>query len=326
MSFSSHPGLQRDKSYRKPVPVFVPSPPPSPRPTSPAPGERSLQSFESVMNKEMPPLPLGWRDAIHKARSTEKRPVVESVVIATPLSEAVTISRASSVYGSVSAGELGSSPSMSQAYLSDTYSVSEYSVSDYGEQVPVSTLAIAPMPATPSPHSARRRTLPKLEYRPPTPPLAVHGKRGRTVSDEGADMDFDTNLPGSLAVPRAIPRIKRHAPERAATEPATPGAQTAGEAASQNAAAGMPPSPIALENRETWLRDTWYILPVLPACGAEEPEEPGSYPSKFEIQAPEVSHQTRSGGFKFWGRIGMLGHMLKSKLKHIGPVPSHAAF
>ena len=111
--------------------------------------------------------------------------------------------------------------SQSQAYLSDTYSVSEYSVSDYGEQVPVSTLAIAPMPATPSPHSGRRRTLPKLvrssvhscaapakiklkqEYRPPTPPLAVHGKRGRTVSDEGADMEFDTVR--TLACPLEIP-------------------------------------------------------------------------------------------------------------------------
>ncbi|KZP32989.1 hypothetical protein FIBSPDRAFT_882282 [Athelia psychrophila] len=304
--------LCRGPSYRKPAPTFVPSPvpspPSSPRMTSPAPRERILQSFEAAMDKEMPPLPSGWRDAIHKATSSDKRRIAsvapESVVIATPLSDFVTISRASSVYGSASGGEQDSSPSSTQAYLSDDYSFSGSSVSDYGVEVPVSTLAVAPTPITPSPRS---------EYRPPTPPLAAHPRRisGPTAPPNVQGMSEDPER--LLAVPNATPRVKKPAQQSLRSASAQPVSDVEPrQISAEYVVASVPSSPVASELRETWFRDTWYILPVLPL--AEETEDLHCA-GKLEMQSPDVSHQPKS---RFWGRIGMLGHMLK-KLKHVGP-------
>ncbi|KAJ6539413.1 hypothetical protein B0H19DRAFT_359012 [Mycena capillaripes] len=54
--------MHRGMSYRKPVPVYVPSPPPSPS---------ASQSFSAGhLAEERPPLPEHWHDAIAQARRT----------------------------------------------------------------------------------------------------------------------------------------------------------------------------------------------------------------------------------------------------------------
>ncbi|KAJ3505890.1 hypothetical protein NLJ89_g7176 [Agrocybe chaxingu] len=53
--------MQRSLSYRKPVPVYIPSPPPSPVTFSPQP---SVQEVDASRDKA-PPLPENWRQVLN---------------------------------------------------------------------------------------------------------------------------------------------------------------------------------------------------------------------------------------------------------------------
>lgn len=125
-----------------------------------------------------------------------------------------------------------------------------------------------------------------------------------------------------LDVPRAVPRVKQPIKEQSGRPEyvaSTSYGTEAIQATSTAASTGISSSECNPDARETWLRETWYILPVFPNCGDPgELSEAGGV-GKQECQYPEVSHQAKSHGF--WGRIGLLGHLLRTKLKHLGAVP-----
>ncbi|KAE9410630.1 hypothetical protein BT96DRAFT_984137 [Gymnopus androsaceus JB14] len=63
------PPLRRDKSYRKPVPEYIPSPPASP--TSAIPNLPRMPSMHE--GGGLPPLPGGWQDVLRQAAAAQEK-------------------------------------------------------------------------------------------------------------------------------------------------------------------------------------------------------------------------------------------------------------
>ncbi|KAH7920165.1 hypothetical protein BV22DRAFT_1133286 [Leucogyrophana mollusca] len=182
-------------SYRKPVPKFIPSPPPSPA-SSPSSTFRQLSlSLESAVDKDVPPLPADWRDAIDRAVSGERK-------TSSPLPSINTVVNypgEDALENDIILDRGGSSPTATELETSEGVACAPPSPSETccDSDGPVSRPG-SPMPWT---HSRRatgkRRT--QAEYRPPTPPLP--GPRNRSRSPESGSTSPVPTIISQLAPP-----------------------------------------------------------------------------------------------------------------------------
>ncbi|KDR83675.1 hypothetical protein GALMADRAFT_133099 [Galerina marginata CBS 339.88] len=144
-------------SYRKPPPVYIPSPPPSPPPSTRREREKDA---EETQEKQVPPLPDNWREILSakavKAKATKALPVIGTQEKLQREEE-------------IDITELSSSKKLPD--LPQERDIDEDQES----------FATAPGSHHLSPHSTHRgRGLP-THYRPPTPPLRSQSKQSRRL-------------------------------------------------------------------------------------------------------------------------------------------------
>ncbi|KAG7096880.1 hypothetical protein E1B28_004286 [Marasmius oreades] len=81
MEFHTPPPVRREKSYRKPVPVYIPSPPASPNAPSTSLLPLSPMVVYSSQRESIPPLPADWKTMLQRAMyldmETETTPPLE---------------------------------------------------------------------------------------------------------------------------------------------------------------------------------------------------------------------------------------------------------
>ncbi|KAF8076457.1 hypothetical protein FPV67DRAFT_418281 [Lyophyllum atratum] len=147
--------MHRSTSYRKPVPVYVPSPPPSPAMSAP------MQLAFTLENSEpMPHSSPDWRTVLEQA-SKKRRVTGDSTSISDRSLE-----------------KLGQDP------IPERKVPSLLVESPDGQKIPIEesnyTPLYAPSTLPPSPERHAKRKLHQY-YRPPTPPLAAHTRKRRTV-------------------------------------------------------------------------------------------------------------------------------------------------
>ncbi|KAF9076710.1 hypothetical protein BDP27DRAFT_696821 [Rhodocollybia butyracea] len=143
------PLIRRDKSYRKPVPEYIPSPPTSPMAATPDLPKVRPEYHES----ELPPLPGDWQNVLQAAVTQEKEIDVVQVV-PVPSDDAIVFSRHHSF----------------QLMSSTHVEVFEKS------------------PSIPTSPNGTKRRLPQT-YRPPTPPInsATENPKIFHVGDSSVD-------------------------------------------------------------------------------------------------------------------------------------------
>ncbi|TFK43468.1 hypothetical protein BDQ12DRAFT_675029 [Crucibulum laeve] len=163
--------MQKDMSYRKPVPKYIPSPPPSP-PSSP----RSMSLFytPSLLEEDAPPLPNDWRDVINKvAVPTKPQPAL--------------IMPGSDIYPSITVQEPYISEQVSANTVDCPSSPSYTNDDSEGWPSPPSRSTTY----TPSANSRERKRRLHQHYRPPTPPLPAQNKRRRLPDIEPEESTFN---------------------------------------------------------------------------------------------------------------------------------------
>ncbi|KAF9268043.1 hypothetical protein L218DRAFT_954435 [Marasmius fiardii PR-910] len=65
------PVRSRGISYRKPAPVYIPSPPPSPQTPSTSALSLSPADVQLYQSESIPPLPIDWKRRVQRARGLE---------------------------------------------------------------------------------------------------------------------------------------------------------------------------------------------------------------------------------------------------------------
>ncbi|KAL0576914.1 hypothetical protein V5O48_005060 [Marasmius crinis-equi] len=136
--------IRRDKSYRKPAPLYTPSPPPSPAAPSMSALPWSSVLIHSPGRESVPPLPSDWKEILQRAADEDLTSTVESGVLderAKDTREDVYVER------------------------NDTQTSTEV------ERVPQ------------SPPRSPRRGLPQT-FRPPTPPLPAHNRKRKSRDEQ----------------------------------------------------------------------------------------------------------------------------------------------
>ncbi|KAH7914186.1 hypothetical protein BJ138DRAFT_1110766 [Hygrophoropsis aurantiaca] len=187
-------------SRRKPVPKFIPSPPPSPPSSPSSPFRRLSLSLGSAVEKDMPPLPLDWRDVIDRAVGSDRKTSSALPSIKTTIdypSEDVLENDLELMCRS-SPGVMDLDAPGNACVISAPPSPSETCCDSDG---PVSR------PGSPMPWTHSRRTTGKIkaqpEYRPPTPPLP--GVRSRSRSADSGNTSPVATIASQLQVPPEPP-------------------------------------------------------------------------------------------------------------------------
>ncbi|CAA7259827.1 unnamed protein product [Cyclocybe aegerita] len=149
--------VQRSMSYRKPVPVYIPSPPPSPVTSSPHP---SIQEADASGN-DAPPLPGNWRQVLNAKILEIKSSKMNDL-------DAVTWNEKSQTpVEELDITELATPPK-----------VTTDSDADKDSLTPPSTLGAPSLNV----RKKQSRGLP-THYRPPTPPLPSQNKRRNSTPE-----------------------------------------------------------------------------------------------------------------------------------------------
>ncbi|KAH9482715.1 hypothetical protein JR316_0004815 [Psilocybe cubensis] len=159
--------MQRNMSYRKPVPAYIPSPPPSPHIESPFPSlqvdDRVSTEPKSEAEKPFPPLPENWREILaEKVNATETATVKSD------------IGTSNGVHGTTRYDDTLAEEQRDVTANVPSSEVLVASVTVDKDQESFTTIA-----ACYQPHSQAQRIgrgLPTI-YRPPTPPLRSHNKQ-----------------------------------------------------------------------------------------------------------------------------------------------------
>ncbi|KAF8974497.1 hypothetical protein BDZ97DRAFT_1773862 [Flammula alnicola] len=165
--------MQRNMSYRKPAPVYIPSPPPSPRASS-VHSEAPKQPEE-----EIPPLPNNWREIL-VAKISEDNSSRENSLSINPSN--------------------GEDPATKEPYVTEPApppAPQPKMEKDSNVQVEGYEGSFATLSGS---QAHRGRGLP-TEYRPPTPPLRSKSKRQDVppeINSEGGVGHSDMHLPRGI--------------------------------------------------------------------------------------------------------------------------------
>jgi len=259
------------------------------------------------MQNEMPPLPSGWRDTIDRATSRDNRIFDDVMADIDGNNE----SRPSSVLGA-SRREQASSPSTNHGF--DSYSVLEYDKEG--------GIALSPSPISwlQSPRRSRKRTLPSA-YRPPTPPLPAHVKPGRLLHQGSTvtfpSMEYHMIYPDPPVAMDLNLLLQGAAFEKTDQFKSLPGTSFQSETTQSSSMTRQtsffnPPIIAISDARDTWMSDTWCILPMLPAQGISISTE-----DQKGLRFLGISDQAR----RFWERLAMLGNSLRTTLIRTVPFP-----
>ncbi|KAF5390569.1 hypothetical protein D9757_002732 [Collybiopsis confluens] len=166
------PPLRRDKSYRKPVPQYIPSPPESPKATTPdfSKGQDTLVPLELVFL----PLPGDLQEFVEHERSPQEKRMDPGQD-----NSLTSVLQETEVYNPRSL------PRVSSFIRSASHTL-------FSEKSPDA-------PANPLINNKRR--LPQV-YRPPTPPIASAAKKRKFTDDSSVDTHEFLTVPPRVANPR----------------------------------------------------------------------------------------------------------------------------
>ncbi|KIK68069.1 hypothetical protein GYMLUDRAFT_36896 [Collybiopsis luxurians FD-317 M1] len=245
------PPLRRDKSYRKPVPEYIPSPPESPiAATFPPKAQEVTTELEEAILR---PLPEDWHDIVRQAMSAQEKRM-----------ESVQDNRLTSVAPEQVVDTPRTSPSVVGTVLLRNPSFLHSPPLEGEEKLPALST---------SPNSAKRR-LPQI-YRPPTPPTSSTVKKRKLTEDSSNDTHEFLTVP---------PRVANHSKNTETSTPLTRSVTAAGSSRSsfhplsaqassrtEKTFASDSPTFIAGSARTTshhtdgHQEDDWHNLPVLPS-------------------------------------------------------------